>query len=432
MVTATLLLIGDVHLGRRPAHLPVDLAEYGISPADLTPGAGWRRAVQLALETRVDAVVLAGDVVESENARFEAFGPLHDGVRELTRAGIAVFAVAGNHDVEALPRLARAVDLDGFRLLGREGRWESAPVLRDGRPVARLLGWSFPSARYPASPLALPGLPLEKEDDLPLLGLLHCDLSSPASPHAPVTRGALERTAADAWFLGHLHGPSDLAGPRPVGYLGSLVGLDPSETGPHGPWVARVGPGRPIEVEQLPLAPLEWAPVEIDVAELDQAEGIDAALRRAVERLHAGRAARAVEARGVGCRLILRGRTAEHGMLRRRMAREDWRALRMRLDGVLYFVERVEDRSRPALALESLRGDDDPPALLAARLLALERGDESSRSLVRRARVELVRAAEDRAFGLLDPAALDDEAVRRLLVEAGTRALETLLEQEGR
>ena len=120
-MTAAIVLVGDMHLGRRPANLPDDLAEHDVAPAELTPAAAWRRVVDRTIAMRADALVLAGDVVESENARFEAFGPLHDGVRRLVEAGVAVFAVAGNHDVEALPRLARSIE--AFRLIGPNGTW---------------------------------------------------------------------------------------------------------------------------------------------------------------------------------------------------------------------------------------------------------------------------------------------------------------------
>ncbi|RMF20195.1 MAG: DNA repair exonuclease, partial [Deltaproteobacteria bacterium] len=119
-----LLCIGDIHLGRRPGRLPSDLfAEEG---AALGPLAAWRRAVDEAIDRRVDAVLLAGDVVEQEDDFYEAFAPLEEGVRRLQDAGIAVLAVAGNHDVAVLPRLARVID--SFRLLGAGGRWEEATV----------------------------------------------------------------------------------------------------------------------------------------------------------------------------------------------------------------------------------------------------------------------------------------------------------------
>ena len=72
---ACLLAIGDVHLGTRPGSLPEDLGEWGVDPRELTPEAALEAAVDRAIELSVDAVLFAGDVVESTNARFEAIRP---------------------------------------------------------------------------------------------------------------------------------------------------------------------------------------------------------------------------------------------------------------------------------------------------------------------------------------------------------------------
>src|SRR5262245_40987018 len=104
-----LLFVGDIHLGRRPTGLPESLRELGVDPAELTPAAAWRAAVAIARDLRVDAVVLAGDVVDHADDRFEAYAHLEAGVRDLEAASIATVAVVGNHDVEVLPRLARQI-----------------------------------------------------------------------------------------------------------------------------------------------------------------------------------------------------------------------------------------------------------------------------------------------------------------------------------
>src|SRR4030095_15964312 len=112
-----ILAIGDLHLGRRPGRLPP-----GFDSADLSPRAAWRAAVAEARRRKVDAVLLLGDVVDDERAFFEAYSSLREQVRNLIDDGIQVVAIAGNHDVDVLPRLAREVP--GLRVLGERGRWE--------------------------------------------------------------------------------------------------------------------------------------------------------------------------------------------------------------------------------------------------------------------------------------------------------------------
>lgn len=147
----TLLAIGDVHLGTRPSSLPEGLDDAGVDLRALTPEAALLAAVARAIDEGVDGVVFAGDVVESTNARFEAMRPLERAVRELLAVGIPVLAVAGNHDVEALPRLAR--EIEGFELLGEGGRWQTRLIEKAGGPSVEILGWSFPERQVRNSPV---------------------------------------------------------------------------------------------------------------------------------------------------------------------------------------------------------------------------------------------------------------------------------------
>ncbi|MDH3284828.1 MAG: DNA repair exonuclease, partial [Acidobacteriota bacterium] len=80
---ATLLAASDIHLGRRPSRLPDDLAELGLDPSEVTPAAAWKSAVRVAIERDVDAVLLAGDVVESLADRFRALRVIEEGVELL-------------------------------------------------------------------------------------------------------------------------------------------------------------------------------------------------------------------------------------------------------------------------------------------------------------------------------------------------------------
>ena len=148
-----ILFVGDMHLGRLPSRVPARCPGHGgLNLRDLGPAATWERIVEAALDLEVDAVALAGDLVERDNAMFEAYGPLATGVRRLVEKGITVAAVAGNHDTRVLPRLA--AEIDGFHLLGPGGTWSSLAL--SGRTGTRvnLVGWSFPARHHTVQPLA--------------------------------------------------------------------------------------------------------------------------------------------------------------------------------------------------------------------------------------------------------------------------------------
>ena len=187
--------------------------------------------------------------------------------------------VAGNHDVEALPRLAAVVD--GFTLLGAGGRWEARMISKDGSPAAQVVGWSFDDRFVRQSPVAeLLRAPLEAPSPpVPRIGLLHADSGRPGGHYAPIRQAEIDEAGCDAWLLGHVHQPSldrssTTTEGRPRGYLGSLVGLDSSETGAHGPWLLTVAGDGGMDLRQIPLAPLRWEQVAVSVEGLDHVEDL--------------------------------------------------------------------------------------------------------------------------------------------------------------
>ena len=426
-----LLCVGDVHLGRQPARLPAELADE-LKASELGPAAAWRLTVDLALRDEVDAVLLAGDVVEQEDDFYEAYGDLRRGVDRLAAAGIRVLAVSGNHDVQVLPRLADAVP--GFQLLGRRGAWEVERVAgRDGRSV-QVLGWSFPERRVSTSPFAAHELPAALDPAAgPVIGLLHCDRDAPGSPYAPVRSAELEGAPADAWLLGHIHKPDRLAPPRPIGYLGSLTGLDPGEAGPRGPW-RLVCDGPELAVEHLPLAPLRWEEVEVALDGLGSAEDAHALAVSALDTLHERLAAERFRPRAVGCRLRFTGRTAHRRAVERSLAADDPRRLHHARDDVLYFVHDWRMEAGPALDLDDLARGADPPALLARKVLLL-RGppdDPERQALLAGARRRLASLAERRRnFDALRLAPPTEGETAELLERAALGALSELLAQRG-
>ena len=251
-----LLCTGDLHVGRYPSYVPAGDRTLSVESA-------WRRTVDWAVQEGVDAVVLTGDVADEDNKVFEAFGPLKEGVERLAAAGIRTFAVAGNHDFDALHRLADLLDPSAFTLLGPGGTWSVEVLERGGTPVLRLVGWSFPDRYVRTSPLdTFPST----GDDLPVLGVLHADLDQANSPYAPVRFADLTAAPVAGWLLGHIHRPSfRVEGGRGVLYPGSLQPLDPGERGPHGPWLVTVDAAGSVTADHRPLATVRYDEVVVDL-----------------------------------------------------------------------------------------------------------------------------------------------------------------------
>jgi DNA repair exonuclease SbcCD nuclease subunit len=421
-----ILCTGDLHLGRRPSRIP--LTDDRLSVRHV-----WTHVVDTAIDRRVDAVALTGDVVDAENKMYEAYGTLERGLSRLLDAGIPVVAVAGNHDYDAFPRLVRSIDADHFHLLGRGGEWDAVDLPRDGAAPVRIIGWSFPEAIVTENPLRDAGL---SAHDGPTLGLLHCEAGRRDGRYAPVPRADLARSPVDAWLLGHIHAPDPHRQDGQLQlYPGSLQPLDPGEPGAHGPWLVRVRSSS-VEAQHLPTATLRYEEVSVDTSGIDTAGALDEAVLTTLQEKLADVDERFPAVCHLAVRLRFTGRTRLHRDIDA-MAREMVDDLRPEVGGTVASVEDVRIDARPDHNLPALAEADDPAGVLAQLLLDLESGaplggDEAD--LLR----SVDKAVEDvhTASGY-EPLRRDSETreapdrdeIRDLLRQQGYRLLDELAEQ---
>lgn len=460
-----LLATADLHLGRRPSRIPDVVTSSDVLRAS---EAAWRDVVDLAVRDRVDAVLVAGDLVEHDDDLFEAFPHLLEAGRRLADAGIAWILVSGNHDARVLPRLLR--DVPHATHLGADGRWETVTLQgRDGTAID-VVGWSFPADGAPVDTSPVSSLPANllrtsAPPERPVVGLLHGDLDAGRSRYAPVSRRSLQETHASAWLLGHVHVPTfgppgsrsttePVHGrhrwgdgtPPPVGYLGSLVGTDPGETGGRGPWRIDVGVDGTIDYRHLHRAPLVWTECTIDVSRIATPDDVASSVlgaardpfsgdrtsrdRTSPDRTSGDRAWDRVPT-AVGVRVTVAGRHPQARELRTaidRIARQERSIVVPSADGTWSFVHAVHHDVRSAVDLERLARDDDPVGLLARRLLWLDDLDDPrTRSTIDEARPSLEAIWNDRTFDLAPPQPLDDDRIAAALRSAGWEALDALL-----
>lgn len=417
-----LLAIGDMHLGRQPSRLPDGLAQHS---KDLSPRGAWWRVVQMAIETQVDIVALAGDLVDQEDDLFEAYQPLEEGIKQMVQAGIDVVGITGNHDVAVLPKLAR--HLSDFKLLGAQGQWETHSLEKQGERLT-IHGWSFPKAQVTQSPLA--GHTFQRSPGLNI-GLLHCDRDQVDSVYAPVSSAELRSAGLDAWLLGHIHRPDALSPEQPFGYLGSLTGLHVGESGIRGPWMLTIDQGRISSVKHCTLAPLVWWPLSLDLSGLTNPSDAFEHLLGHVRSLDQMMALHDHPPEAIGLRVSLIGET-DYGQAVvakfQEQADQNWATGSINH----VFVESVTDATRPAIDLSVLAEQSNHLGQLAHNLLLLETqsADAKAQALIKQARARLSTSTDDRRWQLLSRVELTDEMIRKDLITSGHRLLRVLLQQK--
>lgn len=354
----------DLHLGRKLSNLPCDCTHL-----ELGPVAAWKNLVGFATDRSngVDAVVIAGDLIDSDYQFFEVVHRLKEGIEKLLSEKIPVIVIAGNHDSQVLVKLHLAIQNEGFYILGKEGNWETVSLVIKGKKV-RFDGWSFPTTHVGYSPLERYSLPKVNPGEI-ALGLLHCDLfSNLDGEYAPVDRSHFLSHHHTAWILGHIHKPQVIHSTPLTFYCGSVQGLDRSEIDIHGFYMLEIENSNTARHTMIGVASLEYREVVIDVEGIKKEEFELELIRALSQLLIENRYCRAV-----GVKLELKGKTAFYRDLPQMTADLPQKVIYTGLGGVLFFIEEVVLTAQPHYDLEELAQGSDPVALLA-KSLALQSG----------------------------------------------------------
>ncbi len=336
--------------------------------------------VELCLDRGVAFLVIAGDIYDGPERGLRAQLRFRDGLARLSDAGIASFVVHGNHDPVEMGWSALGDTWPELVTVFAPGAVQAVPVEINGTPLATVQGVSF-AQRSERENLSLrfshragPGIQV---------GVLHCNVGGAASgydDYSPCTLDDLRGIGLDYWALGHVHTRMTLAGRRDsdepwVVYPGNLQARSPkaSERGPKGAVLVQVRGGRVAEVEPVSCDVVRFDQVEIDIGEIaDLAE----------LRVRLANASRDRLACADGRSLVVRGRLVGQGELHfdlRRPGSVDDLANALREDFAdddpFCWWASIEDRSRPAVDLDSARAGSD----FAADLITL--ADELRKSL---------------------------------------------------
>jgi len=423
-----LLCTADLHLGRYPSRVP-------IGRPDLSVEFVWERIIDYAIQERVDALVLAGDLVDQDNKFFESYGPLERGLLRLAEAGIHTYAVTGNHDYDVLPRLHGVLKPEFFHLLGQGGIWEESTLIRGGDPVLGFLGRSFRSRTERISPLI--GIP-ELRADVPVIGIVHGDLNAKSSMYAPLPESDLKRVPVASWILGHIHSPSRLDHRSgSILYPGSPQPLDPGEAGAHGPYIVEVHPDGRVEMEQVVLASVKYASCDVDLSDVDGEDGFEGAVLEAVRDACRREIDTNDRLRHVVYRPRYVGRTAVDRDIEKlhAYARAN---LVIPVGEACATIDSFTPATSPAVDLEMISTAGGPLAELARTMLMLENGDDAGelQQLVRDIRHSLERVARSSAYRPLREHGHEDDSevadVTMMLGRQGMLLLDELMSQTRR
>lgn len=413
----TLLHLADVHFdalyaGRTPG-LRRQLRE--------AQHTAFERAIDRACTTSVDAVLIAGDLLDAARLSLPTEERLLSHLRRLETHDIPVVYATGTHDPGHAHGRIAALDWPANVHVVRTADPQTIPLHNDsGQRIGQVVAVGHPRKQVSEN-LAI-RFP-EADPNVPTIGLMHAhiDTADGADAHdryAPCSVSDLQRLDYTYWALGHIHRGQQVEADVPAYYAGNLQGRHPEETGVKGGLLVRIPPEGPADVTVQPLAPIRWETVHL--SELETVHSVDAF----IDTVRA--ALRPIQTQAVASewmiRLVLHGQCPLAPMLHRRSDRREIAArlkarlnvldVDVHLDDLTRPVEVDRHRGEPHLAGEVLalidRAHDDPDTLdaLAADIdwaQALHAAPTERRAYLGR----LLNAMDRRAIARLIPDAAD-------------------------
>lgn len=250
--------------------------------------AAFTSMVDLAVDQKVDAVILAGDIFDgrwrsyaTRRVFIEAMGRLHD-------EGVPVVMASGNHDAASVLAADLQLPPSAHQLSVHAPESFRVP---DTNLIVHGQGYAVPAITENLTrsyPRPVPGSVN--------VGVLHANVggSTDHDNYAPCSSADLRALDYDYFALGHIHQRQEYleSGAIFAAYPGNIQGRHIRETGPKGASIVTLQPGSAPEIDFYPRDVLRWSHLIIDARTHDSPDSIltdishsyAAELRRAEDR----------------------------------------------------------------------------------------------------------------------------------------------------
>lgn len=313
------------------------------------------RVVEISIEERVDFVVIAGDLFDTEVKDFNAALAAAEQLRKLDREKIPVYLILGNHDsreemIRHVPWPANVTLFDHKR---------PHTVKHATLPVA-LHGMSYPKREVTEN--LVPGYPAPIAGCFNI-GLLHTNVggNSRHAAYAPCSVEELVAKGYDYWALGHVHEHEVLHQQPHVVYSGNTQGRHAREVGRKGCLLVTVDEQSHgyefTDIEFRETAIVRWFRETIELEpDNDEEALLDLTRKRLLE------IAATSGGRLAAVRLEFTGRCVVHAQIAKDVSRQqlitNLRALAPDL-GIDVWIEKIKFHTQSPLDLDALRERQD-------------------------------------------------------------------------
>ena len=283
-----LLHLADVHLGARHA----DLGDAAAAQRE-RQFAAFRAAVDLAIAEKVDIVLIAGDLFDSNTQPRRSVERVAAELKRLAAARIRTVIIPGTHDCYERASIYRTYDLPVLAGAGPDD--DSVTVLTPDRPSIHLAtcdvvvhGPVFATKRAPHSPLRDLRV-THGEGATWHVGMVHGSIAIPDKTdrdEVVITKDEIAATGLDYLALGHWHSAQQgRAGSTTYAYAGAPEPVAVNQDGAGSVLLVElVEPGdasgdRHVRIEERRVGRTRFERVDLDAAAVGSQPELVAALR---------------------------------------------------------------------------------------------------------------------------------------------------------
>ena len=425
MQNIKIIAISDIHFGVVPSSLGEGrfLEKYSSKKYSLQMQA-LDNVTQFVLDNNVDAVFIAGDILDSDSAYFEGFSALSKFLETINKNNVKVFAVSGNHDANLLKKLS--LKDDNFILLGQNGLWEQEIFdLRDNKQIS-ISAKSFISSHQTESHLASYKAK-NKPNDIPSVGLIHADLGAANSDYAPSVVSEFDKTNEDIWICGHIHASKYYDGNKKLLIPGSLQGLDPSEKGLHGGYLIECEGSNIKNVKLIPFANAYYDEIIIDV---NKESLFEESITNGLKKIGSQYKKEALQDSILSLRLTI---SVPYKLYKNVKALIDDMPDRYPINFGNIIVEKISLRSDYSKDLETLSKRKDPLGILANYLQVLETKTpiDKYNEYIQKSSKSIFKDLNQSSLSLLSTISDDEEKIRESLLKGGEVLMSKFIEELG-
>jgi DNA repair exonuclease SbcCD nuclease subunit len=263
--------------------------------------------VTLAIDQKVDFVLLAGDIYDGDPEDLKANFHFNQQMGRLNQKNIKVVMITGNHDAKS--KISKPLSPPKNLTILSAHQPESCEIIKEGEVIAIIHGQGFLNQAEPRNLAGTYPAPVAGKLNI---GILHTSLDGREghANYAPTTTNELINKGYSYWALGHVHTREEVHQKPYIIFPGNIQGRHIRETGAKGCYLVTFNDNREAHLEFKPLDVFRWEAITVNLDGIEEESEFE------------GKLAETVESKKLpfneiphGIRIILKGNTSIHSWL---------------------------------------------------------------------------------------------------------------------